>query len=54
MKDKSLIIRIIDLLKIDEFNGVGLNIDIAKGRDDLPTTKKGLINTIKRNRYYVN
>lgn len=49
---KSFLIQVIELLKIDTFYGVGENIDIAKGRNELPVNWKGIRNTVKRNKKY--
>lgn len=49
MQTKTYISLVIDLLRTDEFYGVSDNIDIAKGKSELPDTFKGMINTIKRN-----
>ena len=50
MKDKSLMITIIDMLRVDDFYGESEAIDIAKGKYQLPSDWKGMVNTIKRNK----
>ena len=50
MKTKTYISMVIDLLRVDDFYNVGDTIDIAKGRNELPSTWSGIRNTIKRNK----
>ena len=50
--EKSIIITIIDLLKVDDFYGVSETIDIAKGKNELPLTFKQMNKSIKRNKKY--
>lgn len=50
MKEKSLITTIIDMIRLDDFYGESEAIDIAKGKYQLPSTYKKMINTIKRNK----
>ena len=54
MNKRTYIARMIDLLRVDDFYGVGIHIDIAKGSNELPLTMKGLVNTVKRNKEYGN
>lgn len=49
-----MIITVIDLLKADNFYKVSENIDIAKGKNYLPTTFKEIKNALKRNNRYGN
>ena len=50
MREKSLIAKIIDMSRMDEFRDESEAIDIAKGKYELPTNWKGIGNSIKRNR----
>ena len=50
--EKSSIAIILDLLRVDKFYGCSENIDIAKGKNQLPLTWKQMRNVIKRNKKY--
>jgi hypothetical protein len=43
-----MIKHILKMLSIDDFYGRGENIDIAKGKNQIPTSFKQAINKIKR------
>ncbi len=43
-----MIKQILDLLMMQEHLGKGENIEIAKGKNELPSTFKGFIKQIKR------
>jgi hypothetical protein len=50
MEEKSVIALIIDMVRLTDFYNKSEAINIAKGKYQLPSSYKGIVNTIKRNK----